>query len=60
MSDEQEKKGAKTAHCVVCGRSLPIRQMHEIHELRPALQAMIAEQVGDIDDQSLICERDER
>nr|CAD6619530.1 hypothetical protein RTCK_03808 [Rhizobium sp. TCK] len=58
VSDEQEKKGAKTAHCVVCGRSLPIRQMHEIHELRPALQAMIAEQVGDIDDQSLICERD--
>lgn len=58
VSDEQEKKGAKTAHCVVCGRNLPIRQMHEIHELRPALQAMIAEQVGDIDDQSLICERD--
>jgi uncharacterized membrane protein len=58
VSDEQEKKGAKTAHCVVCGRNLPIRQMHEIHELRPALQAMIAEQVDDLDDGSLICERD--
>jgi len=56
--DEQEKMDAKTAHCAVCGRNLPLRQMHEIHELRPALQAMIAEQVGDIDDQSLICERD--
>lgn len=58
VSDEQEKKGAKTAHCAVCGRNLPIRQMHEIHELRPALQAMIAEQVEDLDDGSLICERD--
>ena len=58
VSDEQEKKGAKTAHCVVCGRNLPIRQMHEIHELRPALQAMIAEHVDDLDDGSLICERD--
>ncbi|WP_235864366.1 DUF1003 domain-containing protein [Pseudorhizobium flavum] len=56
--NEQEKMDAKTAHCAVCGRNLPLRQMHEIHELRPALQAMIAEQVGDIDDQSLICERD--
>ena len=56
--DGQEKMDAKTAHCAVCGRNLPLRQMHEIHELRPALQAMIAEQVGDIDDQSLICERD--
>ncbi|MBB6180755.1 putative membrane protein [Rhizobium flavum] len=58
MLNEQEKMDAKTAHCAVCGRNLPLRQMHEIHELRPALQAMIAEQVGDIDDQSLICERD--
>ena len=56
--DGQEKMDAKTAHCAVCGRNLPLRQMHEIHELRPALQAMIAEQVGDTDDQSLICERD--
>jgi len=56
--DGQEQMDAKTAHCAVCGRNLPLRQMHEIHELRPALQAMIAEQVGDIDDQSLICERD--
>ena len=58
VSDEQEKKRAKTAHCAVCGRNLPLRQMHQIHELRPALQAMIAEQVGDLDDRSLICERD--
>ncbi len=58
VSDEAGRDGAEVGRCAVCGRKLPLKELHEIEQLRPALRALIAESVEDIGDQSLICEPD--
>lgn len=46
------------AQCAICGKTFPVRQLHRFDELRPALQALIAEKVSTVGDDALICDAD--
>ncbi|MCB5203829.1 DUF1003 domain-containing protein [Neorhizobium sp. T786] len=46
------------AQCAICGKTFPARQLHRFDELRPALQALIAENVSTVGDDALICDAD--
>lgn len=46
------------AQCAICGKTFPARQLHRFDELRPALQALIAEKVSTVGDDALICDAD--